>query len=212
MMLGDVGGLLDFILIVFKPILGYLSSSCLTVSLVSKLFHTSETDRDVERRNTTPLEAFQSIQPVPFSSFQAMFSACSCKVLQKKSKRIKALRVGSASLQQSLDVVSLVRQIRILKTLTRLLLSKEEQRLISFQRREAVLSTKQKDQRSDKQDSYVASEDAVGNFDALSDVSDHKFLKMFKQGSDIELLHIYKPDGKLTYLEKLREGTIYNNW
>ena len=58
MMLGDVGGLLDFILIVFKPVLGYLSSSCLTVSLVSKLFHTSETGHEVERRNTAPIEAF----------------------------------------------------------------------------------------------------------------------------------------------------------
>ena len=42
MMFGDVGGLLDFILIVLRPVFCYLSSTLMSASLVSRLFHYTE--------------------------------------------------------------------------------------------------------------------------------------------------------------------------
>ena len=42
MMFGDVGGLLDFILIIFRPMIFYISGSFMSASLVTRLFHRSE--------------------------------------------------------------------------------------------------------------------------------------------------------------------------
>ena len=41
-MFGDIGGMLDFVLIVLGPIFSYFTSSFMSSSLVSKLYHVSE--------------------------------------------------------------------------------------------------------------------------------------------------------------------------
>ena len=48
---------------------------------------------------------------------------------------------------KQLDIVKLVRNSRSLKTLLRLLLSKQERRLLRFQRREAVINLKSEEKR-----------------------------------------------------------------
>ena len=53
-MFGDVGGLLDFILIVLTPIFSYFSSSLSSATLVSKLYHASESEPKPVNTNLTP--------------------------------------------------------------------------------------------------------------------------------------------------------------
>ena len=126
-MFGDVGGLFDFILIGLSSVFSYLAHSSLSASLVSKLFHASDIEPKEESKNATlPLKALHSIEIIPFSATLAAFDACSCRLARKKSRRLRTLELGEAKLDQSLDFVKLVRQIRILRTLTLLVLSKEE--------------------------------------------------------------------------------------
>ena len=89
MMFGDVGGLLDFILIVFRPLLYYLSGSFMSASLISRLFHRSEGPQKVQIDRVKPLSAFLQIKPIEFSSSLTMLDACSCGFFRKKAKRIR---------------------------------------------------------------------------------------------------------------------------
>ena len=54
-------------------------------------------------------------------------------------KRQRLLSLAQTKLEDSLDVVKLIRAGRVQRTLIRLLLSKSGREMISFQRREAVL-------------------------------------------------------------------------
>ena len=90
MMFGDVGGMVDFILIVLSPILSYFTSSFMSASLVSKLYHVSESELKTTNTNSSPLEALLSIKQIPFSSVLAIIDACSCKVLRRNSRKLRA--------------------------------------------------------------------------------------------------------------------------
>lgn len=55
MMFGDVGGLLDFILIVLRPVFCYLSSTFMSASLVSRLFHYTESTQKAQIDKVSPV-------------------------------------------------------------------------------------------------------------------------------------------------------------
>ena len=109
MMFGDVGGLQDFILIVLAPLFSYFSSSFMSATLVSKLYHASESEPKPASTTLTPLQALESIKPIPFSSMLALMNACLCKAVTTRSRRLRTQAVGEYSLERQLDLVRLVR-------------------------------------------------------------------------------------------------------
>ena len=55
MMFGDVGGLLDFILILLRPVFCYLSSTLMSASLVSRLYHYSDSPQKLQIEKESPV-------------------------------------------------------------------------------------------------------------------------------------------------------------
>ena len=68
------------------------------------------------------------------------FYACTCGKFSRDKKRARALELGSERLVKEFDVAKFVRSWRLLASISRLLLTKEERRLSKIQRRDSVLN------------------------------------------------------------------------
>ena len=123
-MLGDVGGVYDFLILAFSPLLGLLSRCFMTSAMIQKLFHAA---LDSESPNSSPKENLAAIRPLSFSRIFTLFAKC-----KSNGMRHQALELGKRRIDKALDIVQLVRQARAIKTLQRLLLSKDERRLLKF--------------------------------------------------------------------------------
>ena len=124
MMFGDVGGLNDFFVLLFVAIFSSFADKLMLRELAAKLFHFTNISADFA---TSPLETLASFKPLK------------AKKLFISRKRSRFLKIAQAKLDESLDVVRLIRAGRVHKTLLRLLLSKTERDFIKFQRCEAVI-------------------------------------------------------------------------
>ena len=78
--------------------------------------------------------------------------------------------MGKQKLKESFDIVNMVRTNRAMKTLMRLLTSREERQLIGFQRSQCVIDNDRKGQSSDSSD----------------DLSDGAILRKFKDEGHLE--------------------------
>ena len=76
---------------------------------------------DIESPKSKPRENLAAIRPLFFSRSFTLFSKC-----HSRGFRHQALELGSRRVDKALDIVYLVRQARTIKTLLRLLLSKDE--------------------------------------------------------------------------------------
>ena len=131
MMFGEVGGLHDFLALGLSTVLAFFSERQLMASLAQKLFHGAPnvTKKRDEVDNT--IRHTINFNPLSFSAnfvvAQSFIMSC---CYRDKTLRRKALFDGISRVEDSLDVVKLVRSHRALATLLRLLLTKDERRLI----------------------------------------------------------------------------------
>ena len=136
MMFGEVGGLYDFLALGIATVLGFFSERQLMASLAQKLFQGAP---NVTRENDPTTNTIR--QTINFNplSFRASFVVAQSFIMgccyRDKSLHRKALFDGVSRVEDSLDVVKLVRRNRALATLLRLLLTKDERRLLRLQRR-----------------------------------------------------------------------------
>ena len=103
-------------------------------------------------------------------------------------------KLGKKKVDRTMDLVNFVRQSRALNVLMRLILSKEEQRLVQRQRKESVLelsSDESPGKRTFKDDDEVIDEKWVS-----------AYLSKVKDGAD-------EDDSNLS---KLQRGVLYRDW
>ena len=112
MMFGEVGGLHDFIALVFKVLLGFFSQRFLAASLVEKLYHTAP--KTIKKDAENALSVFK---PLFFGTQVVLCHICT-NGKRGKYQQIKTLHEGIIKVEDSLDVVKLLRHIRSLKVLT----------------------------------------------------------------------------------------------
>ena len=122
-MFGDVGGLNDFIALSLASIFGLLSEKFLHKDLIQKLFHVTSLASGGYKSPKTILRSFKSLK-IPLCLL-----LCPSRFKEKKKRLFK---LAMSRTEDSLDVIKLIRNSRVLKTLLRLLLSKDERRLILF--------------------------------------------------------------------------------
>ena len=142
MMFSEVGGLYDFLVLLLSTVLGFFSKRHLLASLIQKLFH--EAPKVFTKKNETIRTERQTIDfnPLSFNAsfIIAQFFTMGCCYREKLLLRHKALLNGMNRVEDSLDVVKLVQSFRSLEnTFERLLMTKDERRLIRLQRRQSVL-------------------------------------------------------------------------
>ena len=85
-MVGDVGGLYDFNLIIFTPLFSAISQNFMVASLIQKLFHGA---LEPVNPRLGPKEHFDSIRPLSFSRCFTLFKSC-----RRKGLRHQALALG----------------------------------------------------------------------------------------------------------------------
>ena len=116
-MFGDVGGLYDFLVLISATIFNYFADKLMLRELASKLFHFS----------TLSVQGFES----PIVALSKIKSLKTNKLFLDR-KRKYFLGLAKIKLDASLDVIRLIRAARVQKTLTRLLLNKNERKWIRF--------------------------------------------------------------------------------
>ena len=196
MMFSDVGGLNDFLGLLLATIFGFFSERLMLASLVSSLFHGSVSS--VEKDD--PSEALDSIKPFNNPKCFTLMQALTCGLCpRKQAQRRRAIALGSHGIDRELDVVRLIRQSRTLTTLVRLLLSRDERRLLKFQKREAVLKISELQNKEDDSSSF-------------EDELDSTLLQIFKKNGDAEKLLAAPASSEVTSIDKLRSGVIYWKW
>ena len=123
--------------------------------------------------------------------FKSLFSMLG---LQKRERR--SLSLAEAKLDDSLDIVRLIRMGRSFRTLLRLLLPKNERRLIRFQKREAVVG------------------DHASGMSSADELSDSQLLQVFRRHRDINHVqsNFMAPAHELSFIDKLRRGVLYHDW
>ena len=132
-------------------------------SLVEKMFHVSSAPPNppgpqhlMNGKFKTPAEIYASIKPISISKSFILAKACSFSLCLRKDRRNIVLEEGVKRLDDELDVVRLIRRSRMLSTLLRLLLAPDERRLLSFQRKEAVINlSNNKNSNSNHSDSTI---------------------------------------------------------
>ena len=124
MMFGEVGGLYDFLVLGLSTVLGFFSERHLMVSLAQKLFHGAPNVLTKQDETTNTIRHTINFNPLSFSSCFVMAQSfiMGCCYRDKKLHR-RALFDGMSRVEDSFDVVKLVRSFRELKTLLRLLLT-----------------------------------------------------------------------------------------
>ena len=182
-MFGDVGGLRDFIGIFFTACFGFFSEKFFNASIVESLFHVSD------GKNRPPAKMLASIRPLKFTTGFTLINAFTLGKCSGDRKRRKALEKGLNELDRHLDVIKLVRQNRVFTTLLRLLLHKQERRLIRFQRRECILEDRK----------MMSSEE---------DYPDSVLLQMIRR----EQNNLLQSDQPFTFLDKLKRGVTQRDW
>ena len=131
MMFGEVGGLYDFIALGIATVLGFFSERQLMASLVQKLFHEAPNVKKEKDEITETTKQTINFNPLSFKASFVVAQSCimGCCYRDKKLHR-RNLFYGISKVEDSLDVVKLVRSYRALATLLRLLLTKDERRLV----------------------------------------------------------------------------------
>ena len=131
-MFGEVGGLNDFLSLGLSSLIGIFSERFMRASLIQKLFRGANTDDKPPRNQKfTPFAIFRSIGSLMFpTSFviAQIFSFGRCP--RDQGRRRREFEAGIVKLEYELDVVHLIRNSRALSTLLRLLLSKDDRRLL----------------------------------------------------------------------------------
>ena len=120
MMFGDVGGLNDFIFLLLSSVFGFISNRLMLKALVERLFHFT----DAETRS--PTATLKHIKSLQVSTWIVMFKSFFGK------RHTRSLKKAEAKLDDSFDVVRLIRLGRNFRTLIRLLLTRNERRLMRF--------------------------------------------------------------------------------
>ena len=112
-MFGEVGGLRDFIALVLAPFLSLFSERFLLASIVSKLYSISAprgTTRSEDYSINPAAHQKPLFRPIEFSTSFLLADACSIGwCLRDKALHRKTLLDGISRLEDSLDVVKLVR-------------------------------------------------------------------------------------------------------
>ena len=164
-MLGDVGGLYDFISMALAFFVGLFSERLFIVTLVKKLFMVSEAP--LNDPEATPQSKFDSIAAFKMNFCEQLLYALSCGGLPRGGKKRVLSRVRS-KVEKQLDLVTMIKQMRAFNALLRLYLTDKERNMIHLQRRDRVIELGNP---HDKQGNGTSSSDG-------SD-ADQKFLKAF---------------------------------
>ena len=113
MMFGEVGGLRDFIFLILAPFLSLFSERFLLASIVSKLYHIRDprgTTRSEDYSMNPAAQKKPLFEPLNFSTSFILAHACSIGwCLREKALHRKTLLDGISRLEDSLDIVKLVR-------------------------------------------------------------------------------------------------------
>ena len=143
MMFGDVGGLYDCLILIFTGFFSAYAHKLKTLALIKALFFSESRKRTPHLSNPTGLGSLR-VRKLSFSNNFTWLFACSlsfCKCGDRKQK--KFVKVGIERLDKSLDLVRLVRKSRAFVSLSRILLSRSERRLLLHQKEDSVLRMKQ---------------------------------------------------------------------
>ena len=131
MMFGEVGGLHGFLVLILSVFLKYYNSQLLLASLAQKLFHGApKVASNYDSSTSTTLQEV-TFNPLSFTASFVLAQSyiMSCCYRDKYSHR-KTLLDGMSRVEDSLDIVKLIRSYRALNTLLRLLMTKDERRLL----------------------------------------------------------------------------------
>ena len=212
-MLGDVGGLFEILQIGLSVFCGFFARNLFLISQVTSFFQMSRTSTQSvpaqdsqsgqlyqKAKKTTelsPEEALSGIEPLKITSCEKLLYILSCGL--KRGTNGRALKIGRMKLKKSLDLVSLMRQERVLNTMLRLFFGKNEQRLIEFQRREAVIEL------GGEKKNNESSSDGLNK--------GQKLLKKFKS-SDLQFMeaNLQIDFDDASNLDKLRRGVLYSSF
>ena len=135
MMFGEVGGLNDFSSIIVSPFFSFIAIRFLNASMVEKLFRGKIVGNSKIHTHMAPeTQVTKFFSSVKFSTAFILAQICNvngcCKSSKEDNRHRKALYLGISRVEQSLDVVKLIRQSRALSILLRLQLTRDERRLI----------------------------------------------------------------------------------
>ena len=117
MMIGEVGGMRDFLILGLAPLFGLFSNQFLMASVITKLFRINDQTKKGRKR---PI--YRMIEP-----HYGLLIAHACSFSRFFRDRLghrRALIEGSSKIDSSLDVVRLMRQLSALSTLQKLLLTR----------------------------------------------------------------------------------------
>ena len=135
MLFGDVGGLYDFLSLGLATFFGFFSDRFLQASLVQKLYRGVSSNNHKNPYKGTNISLRQNmLTPCAFTPWiivsQAFKLSCCLSPGGKKALHRRALSDGTSRIEDSLDVVKLIRQGHALTVLMRLLLTRDARRLI----------------------------------------------------------------------------------
>ena len=143
-MLGDVGGLNDFIMLIFAIIIGFFSENLMMRSLIEKLYfiQAGKTGKQAKGVGHQPLDLLKNMKPLKLGMATTLGFACGGGRCPGSKRKRYLYSKAQEKLDSKLDVMTLVNSNRYLSTLLRLYLSMNERRLMRFQRRETVIESK----------------------------------------------------------------------
>ena len=119
---GDLGGLLEALLVIFGAIYGFIHYETFNNFLVQKLYRTQESAQlqfDVSKDEFEEKDS-ELLTEGEWSCFIkriVKYECCICSRLQRKSKRYKLLRKGRKDLAVETDIVNLLKQLRAIWTI-----------------------------------------------------------------------------------------------
>ena len=123
MMLGEVGGLNDFFVLISSTILGYFSEHLLTASVIEKSFRVKVSQFSVEKMHKAKFDSLHF--PLNFLLMDA------CAIGRCKSQRkMELFKAGSERINEKLDVVKILRLARAFKTVQRMQFSRTTRHMI----------------------------------------------------------------------------------
>ena len=143
-MLGDVGGLQEILDRELAPILLFFSEHLMSASFVTQLFRFESSSKSTINKAQNATERFENIQKVRLPSWFVLLQACTFGRCCCSNRRMRALKRGRHRLDQDLDVVKFIHSWRVLASMSRLILSQQEQRLARVQHRDSVLNLSSK--------------------------------------------------------------------
>ena len=132
MMLGEVGGLNDFFVLISSTILGYFSEQLLTASVIEKSYRVKVSQFSVGKMHKARFDSLH------FSLNFLLMYACAIGRC-KNQRKMELFKAGSERIDEQLDVVKILRLARAFKTVQRMQFSRTTRHMIRLQRRDGVL-------------------------------------------------------------------------